>query len=56
MNIVAGIDIGSTTTKVVIMRENIILGSKISSTGTNCKKTVKLTRFQKSDSNVPQSL
>jgi predicted CoA-substrate-specific enzyme activase len=42
MNIVAGIDIGSTTTKVVIMRGQTIIGSKISSTGTNCKKTVKL--------------
>ena len=42
MKIVAGIDIGSTTTKTVIMRGNTILGSKISSTGANCKKTVKL--------------
>lgn len=42
MKIVAGIDIGSTTTKVVIMRGHTIVGSKISSTGTNCKKTVKL--------------
>jgi len=42
MNTVAGIDIGSTTTKIVIMRGHTILGSKISSTGTNCKRTVKL--------------
>src|SRR3990172_11940682 len=42
MEIVAGSDIGSTTTKTVIMRGNTILGSKISSTGANCKKTVKL--------------
>ena len=42
MKTVAGIDIGSTTTKVVIMRGHTIIGSKISSTGTNCKKTVKL--------------
>ena len=42
MKIVAGIDIGSTTTKIVIMRGQKILGSKISSTGSNCKKTVKL--------------
>lgn len=40
MKIVAGIDIGSTTTKIVLMHENTILGSKISSTGANCKKTV----------------
>ncbi|MFN3533395.1 MAG: acyl-CoA dehydratase activase [Candidatus Brocadia sp.] len=42
MKTVAGIDIGSTTTKVVIMRGHTIIGSKTSSTGTNCKKTVKL--------------
>lgn len=42
MKIVAGIDIGSTTTKIVIMQGHTIIGSKISSTGTNCKKTVKL--------------
>lgn len=42
MKITAGIDIGSTTTKIVIMQGNTILGSKISSTGANCKKTVKL--------------
>ncbi len=42
MKIVTGIDIGSTTTKTVIMGGNAILGSKISSTGANCKKTVKL--------------
>ncbi|HHT9109508.1 MAG TPA: acyl-CoA dehydratase activase, partial [Candidatus Wunengus sp. YC64] len=42
MKTVAGIDIGSTTTKTVIMRGHTILGSKISSTGANCKKTVKL--------------
>lgn len=42
MKIVAGIDIGSTTTKIVFMSDNIILGSKISSTGSNCKKTVKM--------------
>ncbi|UJS17438.1 MAG: acyl-CoA dehydratase activase [Candidatus Jettenia sp.] len=41
MVIVAGIDIGSTTTKIVIMRDNAVLGSKISSTGSNCKRTVK---------------
>ncbi len=42
MKIVAGIDIGSTTTKIVILRGHTIVGSKTSSTGTNCKKTVKL--------------
>lgn len=42
MKVVAGIDIGSTTTKVVIMHGHTIIGSRISSTGTNCKKTVKL--------------
>lgn len=42
MKIVAGIDIGSTTTKTVIMRGSTVLGSKISATGANCKKTVKL--------------
>ncbi len=42
MKIIAGIDIGSTTTKVVLLREQTIIGSKTSSTGTNCKKTVKL--------------
>ncbi|MCF6158097.1 MAG: CoA activase [wastewater metagenome] len=42
MSIVAGIDIGSTTTKIVLMCGNKILGSKISSTGVNCKKTVKV--------------
>ena len=42
MKIVAGIDIGSTTTKILIMQGHTIIGSKISSTGSNCKKTVKL--------------
>ncbi|MEP9412285.1 MAG: CoA activase [Candidatus Brocadia sp.] len=42
MKIVAGIDIGSTTTKVVVMCEQRIVGSKTSFTGTNCKKTVKM--------------
>ena len=42
MEMVAGIDIGSTTTKIVLMRGYTLLGSKISSTGSNCKKTVKL--------------
>lgn len=42
MKIVAGIDIGSTTTKVALLRGHSFLGSKTSSTGTNCKKTVKL--------------
>ncbi|MBV6518388.1 MAG: 2-hydroxyisocaproyl-CoA dehydratase activator [Candidatus Brocadia fulgida] len=42
MKIVAGIDIGSTTTKVVLLRGLTFLGSKTSSTGTNCKRTVKL--------------
>ncbi|NUO07977.1 MAG: CoA activase [Candidatus Brocadia sp.] len=42
MHIVAGIDIGSTTTKIVILRGHTIIGSKLSSTGTNCKKTVNL--------------
>ncbi len=42
MSIVAGIDIGSTTTKAVILQEETILCSKIASTGANCKKTVKL--------------
>ena len=42
MKIVAGIDIGSTTTKAVIMRGSAVLGSRTSSTGANCKNTVKL--------------
>lgn len=42
MKTVAGIDIGSTATKIVIMRGQTIIGSKTSFTGTNCKKTVKL--------------
>jgi len=42
MKIVAGIDIGSTTTKVVVMCGHTVIGSKTSSTGTNCKKTIKL--------------
>ena len=42
MNIVAGIDIGSTTTKIVIMRGHTILSAKTTSTGSNCKKTVTL--------------
>ncbi len=42
MEIAAGIDIGSTTTKIAIMHGNSILGSKICSTGVNCKNTVKL--------------
>lgn len=41
MEIVAGIDIGSTTTKVVFLSGHSFIGSKTSSTGTNCKKTVK---------------
>ena len=39
MNLVAGVDVGSTTTKVVIMEGLKILGSKVSATGTNCKRT-----------------
>ncbi len=42
MEFVAGIDIGSTTTKIVIVGGHTIIGFKTSSTGTNCKKTVKL--------------
>ncbi|MGR3310843.1 MAG: acyl-CoA dehydratase activase [Candidatus Brocadiales bacterium] len=39
MNLVAGVDVGSTTTKVVIMEGLKILGSKVSATGTNCRRT-----------------
>lgn len=42
MEIAAGIDIGSTTTKIAIIHENSAIGSRTSSTGANCKKTVKL--------------
>ncbi|MGQ3685031.1 MAG: acyl-CoA dehydratase activase [Candidatus Loosdrechtia sp.] len=42
MGIVAGIDIGSTTTKIVLMQGNRVIGTNISSTGSNCKKTVKM--------------
>ncbi|KAB2833761.1 MAG: hypothetical protein F9K48_07725, partial [Candidatus Brocadia sp.] len=42
MEIAAGIDVGSTTTKVVLLHGQTIIGSKISSTGTNCKRTVHL--------------
>lgn len=40
MEIFTGIDIGSTTTKIAIMHGDIILGTRIASTGANCKKTV----------------
>lgn len=39
MNLVAGIDVGSTTTKAVVMEDSKILGSKVSATGTNCRRT-----------------
>lgn len=42
MKITAGIDIGSTTTKIVLMDKDAIIGSRIASTGANCKKTVRL--------------
>lgn len=42
MEIFAGIDIGSTTTKIALISGHSFIGSKTSSTGTNCKKTVKL--------------
>ncbi len=42
MEITAGIDIGSTTTKIVLMGADAIIGSRIASTGANCKKTVRL--------------
>ncbi len=42
MEIAAGIDVGSTTTKVVLLHGQTVIGSKTSSTGTNCKRTVNL--------------
>lgn len=38
-SMVAGIDVGSTTTKVAVMEDSKILGSKVSATGTNCRRT-----------------
>ncbi len=37
--LVAGIDVGSTTTKVAMLEDSEILGSKVSATGTNCRRT-----------------
>ena len=37
--LVAGIDVGSTTTKVAVLEDSKTLGSKVSATGTNCRRT-----------------
>lgn len=39
MSLVAGIDVGSTTTKVVVKKGPRIVGGKIAATGTNCRRT-----------------
>lgn len=43
MNLFAGIDIGSTTTKVVLMKDNEIAVHQVVPTGPNCKRTVEET-------------
>ena len=45
MNLVAGIDVGSTTTKVVLMEDNRIAAHKVVPTGSNCKHTAEAVSY-----------
>lgn len=39
MSLVAGVDVGSTTTKVVLMEDSRVSAAKVSATGASCRKT-----------------
>lgn len=39
MSLVAGVDVGSTTTKIVLMEDSRVLAAEVSATGANCSRT-----------------